>query len=1271
MPWPDDRILPEFAAPASPVDLLDMSELDPGPSERLLVTVLQGLINKTRPRIMLVNKAGEGKDFWIEQCGLKVRRVGSPWELLAKYAHEISGVVLYSSGQNPHVVNLATTIAGIKNALPIEDSLFRALKARGIALPPVSVDLRKLKFGTPIAVYEYLYKTWWKDCNKRLYISLSPNNVDFIRDLAVATRSAVIWLDIRKHADSVMADKFFSDMRQGRSFVFGWWPEERSGVGLGTSHGIATVAADFFENATVFAGQPRRIELPKATSMPELANKIYVTIYLSDGDNIQYCQHSLAKLWRNEQRGSIPINWTISPALVDAAPQILNYYERTATANDCLVSGPSGVGYALLYDVFHKRNNLTDNTLLDKYTRFSEPYLERAGLRAITIWDDLDERQMDIYAKNCRYLYGNAVHDWGKGIPLTTHVLRDRMPFFPSRPGYTGDADAIYKKWKDSIAAFDGTRPMFLAAQGVAWRMTPGNIIKLKERLDSLSPGNIVFVRADHFFNLYNEANGHYFNLSLLPGIEVSDGRADLKETFLISRFAIRHGKYLRVETSIDDKDWKPVMIGASGTDFDITPVRARYVRVKTSGGEIEIYGKRVGQALDARVETGFEQLSRIQRLPLLYPNGTRKNRLISYDAAGGNGFGLLINTFKKYVDKHGDVVIFNAYGPGCLYRQQMNIWGNKGIGTLSKTIRIKYYFDDEPTPRIDAPVNDFFNGDYRPVDTPFTFKSARQFAISYYPFTFKKRLKVALSDTSISRLLKANIDEPQNWYQYDYLTYPAGTAVRTWSPATPDGYENAAKEQWENRGKDPKPATGVQVVEDKVSIEPGHAAVIFDRAGRGSIASIHLKLEPWDEETFYHTCIRMSWDGIEQPAIDVPLSYFFGGGGWKDQFKDKTLKTLLYGFDSQEHSFYCYFPMPYFQKAKIGIVNKSATRIDELAYSIGVNSLIDYPRNKTGYFMAKVTKDSCSGGKKIVGSPKVYSKPYETAFKETGHGQVVAVNMFSGNYWEDGDEFTYVDGSNTPQIHGDGTEDDFNQGWAGGKYQKPLWGSLNNGVKGSYRIHLDEPYVFYDSIDMHFENTTAKYRANSPRGRIGTPDTVVQTEFMVWYYKAAGGPSLHLTDSIDVGNSVSERQHEFSIAGQRRRETLTDCYDSYESADNYGQNTDDGRAFNGSISFDAAISPANEGVRLRNKINRKGNGIQLANVYVDGVRLPQPWYILSYSEQAARGDRSFDGWFESEYEIPVKYTKNKRKIRVKVEYARAVNNELNSYFIKVYSYSL
>ena len=51
--------------------------------------------------------------------------------------------------------------------------------------------------------------------------------------------------------------------------------------------------------------------------------------------------------------------------------------------------------------------------------------------------------------------------------------------------------------------------------------MGPDNIVALKERLEALSPGNIVICRGDHFFNLYRKANGLPFNLTLSPDVTV------------------------------------------------------------------------------------------------------------------------------------------------------------------------------------------------------------------------------------------------------------------------------------------------------------------------------------------------------------------------------------------------------------------------------------------------------------------------------------------------------------------------------------------------------------------------------------------------------------------------------------------------------------------------------------------------------------------------------------------------------------------------------
>jgi hypothetical protein len=665
-------------------------------------------------------------------------------------------------------------------------------------------------------------------------------------------------------------------------------------------------------------------------------------------------------------------------------------------------------------------------------------------------------------------------------------------------------------------------------------------------------------------------------------------------------------------------------------------------------------------------VPIGFEAMVALERLPILYPAGTKKNRCITYDASGGNGFGLFQAMFKKYVDEKGEIVFFDAYGPGCLYREQMNIWWDKGVGAKNKNIRIRYYFDEETVPRIDVPVFEFFNGEHAPVTDPFAFRQKSQFGVVYYPFAFEKRLRITLSDTALVRMVNANIETSCNWFQFDYLTYPAETKVKSWDVKTTE-YEETVRKQWANLGEDPKNTTGNQSVEKTFSLRPGETVIAFEHKGQASIAGIQFKIDPFTPETFYNTNIRIQWDDMPVPAVDMPVSYFFGGGGVKDGKWDDVLKTLLYGYDATNHTAYCYWSMPFWKHAVITLVNNSTENINTLTCNVSWKpaSILNYPQKETGYFSTKLTKDTSPGGL----TRKDFAKPYANAFYEKGHGQVIAINMWSGNFYEDGDEFTYIDGSRTPQIHGDGTEDDFNQGWAGARYQKPIWGALINGVKGAYRIHLNEPYIYYDAIDMRFEYTNSIYSGESPRKRQGTDNATIETEFVVWYYQSPYGSALHLTDSIDVGDPASEKAHVFQIVGQKDQNTLTQGYDSYESADEFDVVTDNGRSFDRYCEFTVNLSAKNRGVRLRERINRTDNGIQTANVYVDGKKLPIPWYIATYSEQANRKNRSFDGWFDSEYEIPASCTKGKKQVDIRIEHVQSVKNELNSYYYWIYCY--
>jgi hypothetical protein len=648
------------------------------------------------------------------------------------------------------------------------------------------------------------------------------------------------------------------------------------------------------------------------------------------------------------------------------------------------------------------------------------------------------------------------------------------------------------------------------------------------------------------------------------------------------------------------------------------------------------------GGAVASLVAPGLPTMEHPELLPLFPPDGTETRQSSSYDPSGSNNDGNFTNAYTKYIDAHGEYVIFDASGPGCLYRQQINIWSRgrkKGAGQA----HIKYYFDDEPQPRVDAAIDDLFGGKIAPFTDPFAFLDPRpRFGILYYPFAFKKHLKVTTTE-DFSKLPDPN----SNWYQYTYLTYTDTNAVTTWT--NPGEDSPVVRSQWTHLGDDPKPADGNVTVSNTVSISNGKTALLAQLRGAGSIASLKLHLATYGRKQFYHTILRIYWDGDKHPAVEMPLGLFFGGGGETytncRHLPEMSLNTLFYGFNGTNHDFYCYWPMPYWRSARLELANESGE--DQPAISCVLQykpaSVLAYPAAQTGYFFAKRTlaRDPGHG-------------LFNTAFEESGHGKVVGLSFYSSGYAMDGDEFTYIDGSRTPQIHGDGTEDDHNQGYGGDAYQKPLWGGLVNGYQTAYRFYYNDSYLFNEHIKINYEFT-----------REGGHDNGGETDAVVYYYKAATAGCLLLTDQLDVGDPASEAAHHYSVTGQTWAGTRRSGYDGYERNYEYDLCQDDGRAFKGHSEFTITIPPNNHGIELRRRLYRSGNGQQLAQVFVDGVRVSErPWDVCTLSSAPF-----YQGWYDADFEIPAAYTQGKHELRLRVENAGGDKSEINEFYYWVYTY--
>ena len=316
------------------------------------------------------------------------------------------------------------------------------------------------------------------------------------RDYIVATRAFVFWLDPLVGAEREFFDRKVLAKVEPNTPYLGWFPggHESEGVSLCSEHGVVVLAADFFNNGTVLGGirAPIRASSPAVTT-PPLENKVYVTLTMSEGDNIQYDQHRMRDLWDNPDRGRVPLNWSINPLLMDCGPGLLSYYQQTRTPNDLLVVGPSGAGYTY--------PNRWPAEALDELTRRTGLYMRRTGMDVIyainrrdTVNEPLAEEVARSFVKHTRTL--GILFNWVSRSQLSTPA---GLPVI-TQVGIASVADG-QRALADATADWAGQGPLFVALGVLAWTVTPTQVVALVNSLSE--PYRIV--RGDVFFRLLRQ----------------------------------------------------------------------------------------------------------------------------------------------------------------------------------------------------------------------------------------------------------------------------------------------------------------------------------------------------------------------------------------------------------------------------------------------------------------------------------------------------------------------------------------------------------------------------------------------------------------------------------------------------------------------------------------------------------------------------------------------------------------------------------------------
>jgi len=541
---------------------VDWVGADQGPDDHLvLFASLKGVVNATQPRIFSYegDAFAEGRYTWLQSLGLGWTEP-DPWTLIAKYRNEIAGVIVYDDAQ-PDTINLATTMAGPRKALVTSAALLPRLTGAPHHLP-VLEDLRG-RFASKAAVYQYLYDEIWPTVSHTVLVGLSPIfHKAALREYVVAIGAAVIWLDPSIPAESTMLDRFLDAMGPGDSYL-GWWPEEGPGVDRASRFGIPTIASDYATNLTVHGGMPREIAIKGVPPKPPLENKIYVAFILSDGDNLQYVEHLMRKLWNDPGRGQVPMGWTVSPAMVDAMPGALSFYYASGTSDDNLISGPSGYGYTYP-NVWPSQAELAD------FVARTDDYARRSGLRVVTVWNTIvggiDPDVGDAFATHAPSLLGLTAQNTGGGLT----VYDGSMPAFALSCNYCTNEQAIKDHIASASSGWDGTSPRFILIQAQPWQgVTPTTFRNVKDSLD----GNYRVVRPDNWFQLLRQANG----LPIEPIAPITDGRYRLVSK--ASGLCVEAAGAVVQQAACDDSDAQLWELTATGNG---------YVKITAPGGDTQ-----------------------------------------------------------------------------------------------------------------------------------------------------------------------------------------------------------------------------------------------------------------------------------------------------------------------------------------------------------------------------------------------------------------------------------------------------------------------------------------------------------------------------------------------------------------------------------------------------------------------------------------------------------------------------------------------------------
>ncbi|MDE3067087.1 MAG: DUF2961 domain-containing protein [Verrucomicrobiota bacterium] len=419
------------------------------------------------------------------------------------------------------------------------------------------------------------------------------------------------------------------------------------------------------------------------------------------------------------------------------------------------------------------------------------------------------------------------------------------------------------------------------------------------------------------------------------------------------------------------------------------------------------------------------------------------------------------------------NAVLAEMTGPGCIVR----IWS-----AAPKAGHVRIYLDGAPAPAVDLPFADYFDGKHEPFTRPALVNIVSSGCNNYTPIPYQKSCKIVAAP---------------GWgayYHFDYVTYPKGTQVPTFSrhlsAADAAGLDEANR-MLSRCG--PLAFNGPHEESDLDGTLRSHGGTLRKTLkGPAAIVGIRARLElppsPADRDVLRQVTLQIRWDGESSPSVWAPFGDFFGTAPGANPYRSFPCGL------TKDGEWYANWYMPFARTAQITVKNEGPKN-RRLKLEI-ISAPLSGDLSNCLRFHAKWHRDAF-----------LHRRPDRAIdwplLRATGAGRFVGVELHiwnpRGGWWGEGDEKYFVDGEKFPSTFGTGSEDYFGYAWGNpALFQNAFHDQTHN--DGDNRGHVSvNRWLITDSVPFQksFEGDIEKYFSNA---------RPTLYDCMVYWYLQPGG---------------------------------------------------------------------------------------------------------------------------------------------------------------------